>query len=451
MSSESRPPVRGDGLARGLAWGLAAAGLALLGVVVWTGVAEPSPRGDERPGPPGVEAPTASDAPVEARAGSSAGTGPAEVALASSAIVGQVVEREVGPLSEGRLEVACVGAGRLADIGLDEAGRFALPACAEGPSCVRLVHPGADQPIAWELEGPRAGVELEAVAAAALTGVVRSPDGERVADARVYVTRAESGAESGADGLSPASVWSARTDADGEFGLALPGERPCDRCDGPEASGCRFGEPALDGVRVLASASGHAAVEVTLASLPSAPLVLTLAAPGPALTGQVLDPDDVPFDARTRVLARSLARPLEQHAAVVGEDGRFELPALGEGAYALRAIRDERELARAEGRSGERVALRSELDASGDRLTITLVDSDGESAVGIRVDGGPFAAAITDADGVVDASAVLPGEYRLRVRRGGCEAIQAVITLERADGDTRAAGWRRRVQAPEDC
>jgi hypothetical protein len=344
----------------------------------------------------------------------------------------RIVEPSIGPLSEGRIEVHCTGSAGHAAV-LLENGEFEALACDSGPSCVRLIHPSLQQPHAWELDAG-AVVELEAEVAPRLSGTVVGPEYESVPAADVLVHR----------GTTRVAVG---TDDAGEFAVAWPRLRPCDRCDvgNPEAR-CQAGPPESDRgtVRVFVSAPGlaPAEIELDLDGEPSVEIVLSAAAP--ALVGRVLGADGEPFD-RTVVFASNLARDYEQHVTQVDAEGRFEFASLAEGEYSLRAIRDERELATlAVARPGEQVELRSDQSAPGSAVTVEIVDADGEPVSGARVDGGPWRAALSDADGRVEASAVLPGSYTVRVRADGCAPVRETIVVA-----PEQARWL--VRLPANC
>jgi hypothetical protein len=198
-------------------------------------------------------------------------------------------------------------------------------------------------------------------------------------------------------------------------------------------------------VRVLALAPGFAPQELELA-LRADEVEIVLSAAAPALTGHVVGHDGTPFD-RTRVLAINRARDDEQHATEADARGRFSFDDLADAEYSLRAIRDERELATIPlARPGDEVELRSDLSAQGSALTLEIVDAEGEPIAGARIDGGPWRAALSDAQGRVEASAVLPGIYTVRVRAADCGPVREAITLEPS-----TAAWLHRVQLPENC
>lgn len=352
---------------------------------------------------------------------------------AAATIRARIIDASTGPLSEGRVELRCIDTATRASESIDEDGHFEALACSEGPTCVRLVHPSVEQPRAWELE-PGATVELETQPAPQLLGTILSPDREPIPNAELLVQQ----------GGAHMAITS---DVAGEFAIAFPRLRPCDRCDPTEGEPhCRTDPttpPAT--ARVLASAPGFAPheQELTLAD-PSQELVLS--APAPAITGRVLGLDDEPFD-RTRVLAINRARAHEQHATQADAQGRFAFEQLAAAEYSLRAIRDERELATlALARPGDEVELRADTSARGSSLTVEIVDADGAPIAGARIDGGPWRAALSDARGRVQASAVLPGSYTVRVRATDCAPVREAITLEPSE-----TAWLRRVQLPDSC
>jgi hypothetical protein len=361
-----------------------------------------------------------------ARASPSSGSAPATIRA-------QIIDASTGPLSEGRVELRCSDSATRLSAAIDEDGHFEAPACSEDPTCVRLVHPSVEQPRAWELE-PGATVELETEPAPQLLGTILSPDREPIPNAELLVQQ----------GGGTIAITS---DAAGEFAIAFPRLRPCDRCDqNPGEPHCRADPttpPAT--ARVLASAPGFAPheQELTLAD-PSQELILT--APAPAITGRVLGPDGEPFD-RTRVLATNRARAHEQHATEVDARGRFAFEQLAAAEYSLRAIRDERELATlALARPGDDIELRADTSARASALTVEIVDADGDPIAGARIDGGPWRAALSDARGRVEATAVLPGSYTVRVRATDCAPVREAITLEPSE-----TAWLRRVQLPDSC
>ncbi|HVI01619.1 MAG TPA: carboxypeptidase-like regulatory domain-containing protein [Enhygromyxa sp.] len=408
----------------GLRWLAAIGVLAVIGVAVWSRAPERSrERAERRELERASTSRWASD------------RGGLERSLPNSNVApirGRILDPSAGPLTEGRVEVRCTGSGFLAAAAIDEEGRFEAPSCSEGPTCVRLIHPGVEQPRAWELNAG-AAVELEAGPAPQLAGTIVGPDGEAVSGAELLVQH----------GTARMVITS---DAAGEFAAAFPRVRPCDRCD-LDPSNCRPepSAPEHERARVLASASGLAPREIEVA-LDDEPVEIALASAAPPITGRVLGSNGEPFD-RTRVLASNRARAYEQHATEVDAHGRFEFAHLAPAEYSLRAIRDERELATVTlARPGDEVELRSDLSARGSALTLEIVDADGQPIVGARIDGGPWRAAISDAEGRVEASAVLPGSYTVRVRAADCAPVREPITLEAS-----ASAWVRRVQLSADC
>jgi hypothetical protein len=409
---------------RRLSWLLALFGVLTAAVVVWWSF-EP-PRSRVR-----VSAQSEPRSALERTIERAGGSWRPSVAAASR-IHARIVDPETGPLSEGRVEVHCTGSADSVAAAIVE-GEFEVPACESGPSCVRLIHPSLHQPRAWELDAG-ANVELEAEPAPRLLGTVVGPEGEPVSGAEVLVHR----------GTAPMAVG---TDAAGEFAIAWPRVRPCDRCDvGDVEAQCEV-EPSVSDpprVHVLASAPGLAPAAVELALDHDTSVEIVLPPPAPALVGRVLGVDGEPFD-RTRVLASNRARDYEQHATEADAEGRFAFTSLGEGEYSLRAIRDERELATlARARPGEDVELRSDQSARGSAVTVEIVDAADDPVPGARVDGGPWRAAISDADGRVEASAVLPGSYTVRVRADDCAPVRETIVVapDRAE-------WL--VRLPENC
>lgn len=385
--------------------------------------------------------------------GPGAGVGPvageAAAAQPSAGLIrGQIIDPVSGPLTEGRIELHCSG-GFLAATAVEQEGTFEGPACAEGTTCVRLIHPGVEQPRAWELE-PNTPVQLQAQPAPSVSGVVVDAGGDPVAGAELLVRR----------GAAQITIG---TDAAGEFAVAIPRLRPCDRCEpsfepntkldcrGPNTAGER------GPVRVLAMAPGHAPVETELELAGGLgvgvgegggePVRLVLPPAAPAITGVVRGRDGAPFDARTRVLATNIEREYEQHAAPVDARGQFRFGGLAPAEYSLRAVRDGREIAElALARPGDELELRSDLSAQGSTLTVEVVDADGAPVVGARIDGGPLRAAFTDINGEVEVAEVLPGNYTLRIRASDCAVIREAVELAADRGP-----WLHTVRVPANC
>jgi hypothetical protein len=364
-------------------------------------------------------------------------TQPAPPSFATPWLAGRIVDLDSGPLLEGRVALHCEDGSRRASAAIDEEGEFVGPACPSGPTCVRLIHPGFEQPQAWELP-PGSKTELEVSAAPGLSGTIVGSDGAPVPGASLLIRR-------GATSITTSS------DAAGEFAVALPRQRPCDRCD-LDASRCRSQTAAEDHDHdhdhavLLAWADAHAPTQFDLPLAPE-PVELALSPAAPPLSGRVVGSDGAPFDARTRVLASNLARADEQHSAPVDERGWFSFDSLAEADYSLRAIRDEREIASlSPARPGEPVELRSVAPAQGFALIIEVLDANGDPAAGVRLDGGPLRGAISDAEGRTRATAVLPGTYTLRLRASGCAVVRETLELQAED-----APWVRQTRLPAGC
>jgi hypothetical protein len=340
-------------------------------------------------------------------------------------IGGVFVAEQEGPLTLGAVELWCESGRLAARAQLDEDGSFSAPACAT-TTCVRLRHPSFEQPIAWEL-APSERREFEVAAAPGIIGVVVSPLGVGVPDASL-VLRTDDGRRA-----------SARTDAAGEFAVAVPGLRPCDACD-LERGGPTCREPHPRGqdrdrdrlhARVLVSAPEFAPseFEVELGLEQDAVAELMLDPPAAPITGVVRGGDGALFDSRTKVLATNIDQPDQQHHAQV-DQGRFELSGLADARYRLRAVRDGRELAILDGiEPGDEVELRTEQAARGVTLLLKIVDTSEWPVDQVRVDGGPFAGAVSDEQGRVVASDVASGRYVLRLRAWDCPVVRAAVEI----------------------
>lgn len=365
--------------------------------------------------------------------------GPASAARSSPVegelVGGLLVDLERGPLASGRVDLWCELAQPHGHAAVDDDGRFVGSACP-GVTCARLVHPAFEQLGAWELE-PGVEHELEVRPALGVAGVVRSREGMPVADASLVL--------SAKDGHRVTT----HSDSVGEFAVALPGLRPCDMCDTASSRGdCLHdgGDRAVEQARLHVSAPTFAplAMEVTLGA---GPTVIELGPPAAPLVGQLLDGNGRPFGARTRVLATNLESELDRHAAAVDALGHFELRALADARYRLRAVRDGRALAHLDSaKPGDTVELRSTL-AGRVALELEVLDAAGDPLVGARVDGGPFRGAKSDARGVVEAVDVLPGAYPLRVRTGACPVVRRELEVE----DDGSAHVQATVSVPSDC
>ena len=346
----------------------------------------------------------------------------------AAAVAGRVVDGELGPLSEGRVELWCRSGGLERATSLDESGGFRAPACAEGPTCARLVHPGFVQLEPWELR-PGDDVELGVASAQRLLGRVHDSRGAAIAGATVVLRRGE-------------GLRTATSDELGSFAISLPTARPCDRCDGNSVLTCARGDRDVgEEVQLIVQAAGYgpAARELALGSEPGLdsasgsrlpPLSIELAAPAPVLRGRVLGRGGRAFDARTRVLAYSELRPDERHATRLDEDGGFALRDLGDGGYELRVVRDGLELAAtAVAATGDAIAIRSERPARAARLSLRVLGDDGRPRAGVEIAGGPFRAAVSGDDGRVSATDVLPASYQLRVRAPDCGVARVSLLV----------------------
>jgi hypothetical protein len=336
-----------------------------------------------------------------------------------------LVAAEDGPLTLGVIELWCDD-GRFAErVWIDEDGSFTASACAT-TTCVRLRHPIYEQPIAWAL-APGERRELEVSSAPRVHGVVVDPIGLAVPAASLVV-RSDDGRRVGA-----------RTDAAGAFVAALPGLRPCDSCDRERGSPvCREHAPAREGHlhgRVLVSAPAFAPAEFDVDLEAAASTELVLAPPAAPITGVVRGTDHELFELRTKILATNVALADEQHHAQI-EDGRFELRGLADARYRLRAVRDGRELAVLDNVApGAEVELRADQPARGIALQLEILDASAQPVDGVRVDGGPFTAAMSDHAGRVAAFDVGYGSYTLRVRAGDCEVVRVVVDVTPRQAD----------------
>ena len=424
-------------------WGLLGAALALMLFGVWWFLQAPTP-GDlsgDRSSAPSV-APGRAQLPGTGRE-RHAGQGP-ELAQGPAAprVGGVIIAADQGPLTLGAIELWCDDGQLAARARVDEDGSFSAPACAT-TTCVRLRHPSFEQPIAWEL-GPNERREFTVGSAPGISGVVLSPLGQGVADASLIV-RSDDGRRA-----------AARTDAAGEFTAALPRLRPCDACDLERGSPVCSEQP-LDGdgdhlaARVLVSAPefapGEFEVELELEPGAGAVAQLELEPPAAPITGVVRGADGALFDSRTKVLATNVERAEEQHHAQL-EAGQFELSGLADARYRLRAIRDGREVASLDSAApGDQVELRAEQGAGGIALQLEILDASARPVADVRVDGGPFVGAVSDAQGRVEAAEVAAGSYTLRLRAADCSAIRVVVDVTLA----RAGAMHQVLRLPSSC
>lgn len=378
MSSRARVVVAASGLA---------IGLLVVGSVLVDRRHEPdSPRASERE--------RALDEPTADRARRAEQELVRAPVPGRSQVAARVIDADDGPLAEGRVALDCPDGTSLGSAAIGEDGWFEAPACPGSPTCARLIHPGSVQPRAWQLDAGEA-VELEVDPAPRVAGTVLA-EGRPIAAARVIARRGD-------------RRWTASTDSDGGFTLALAEHSN-------DTNACEF-EPRVDDqpFAVLVLAPTHRPWTASVPAAGDDELSVTLAEPAAAMTGSLADPEGHGFD-RARVLATSRDRPDEAHANRPDDAGRFEFTELGEGVYELRAIRDGVELVRGEGEAGAEVVLVGTLPARGPTLELMVRDDQGEPMPEVRVDGGPFRASRTDEAGRVTATDVFMGVYDLRLR-----------------------------------
>lgn len=311
---------------------------------------------------------------------------------------GQVVDRDEGPLGEGSLVLACPEVGVIGRASIDDEGGFEGPACPDGPTCARLIHPGSHQREAWRLDA-EVPVELEVEPAPRIAGLVRSAAGA-VEGAEIFVRRGE-------------RRWSSRSDPEGAFMVSLGATSLADDHDP-----CTVEPEPSDPFALTILAADLRPQGASVPAGGDEQLEIMLTEPAPPLLGRLIDREGRAFT-RARVLARSHERPDEAHAITPDAAGEFALTSLGAGAYELRAIQDGVELARVEAQAGANVVMRATLAARGPTLELVVRDSETrEACMGVRVDGGPFRAARTDAQGKVEALDVLAGPVSLSLRSG---------------------------------
>lgn len=396
--------------------GLALVALAFaLATAVWFGMrggSDDRPRGSA--GEPDPPSRGTARAPIGPGGYRSQDPGDPAADPSTPTVAGQIVDSDGAPLTEGGVELWCVGEPRLAaSARLDDEGRFVGPSCGDS-TCVRLAHPYY---AAGQVLEPGEVATISARANPRLAGVVVSPTGDPVGDAWVSLR----------GGLARGR---GHTDTDGAFELPLGQPRVCDPCDA-EPVGCVAENTVVPEVEITVQAPGfgplHTAVGWAVI-VERAEIELRLPAPTPALAGEVLDADGRPFVGRTRVLARSHDYPDEVHAAAVDDRGRFTLGELGSGTYGLRAVRDGLELATGDAQAGDALTLRSDRRPTVESLTISVEDGAGRPIAGVQVFGGPFSGAITDREGEVQGEDVVPETYRLRLLAEGCPVETIEIT-----------------------
>ncbi|MFO0635652.1 MAG: carboxypeptidase-like regulatory domain-containing protein [Nannocystaceae bacterium] len=257
---------------------------------------------------------------------------------------------------------------------------------------------------------------------------------------------------------------STTTDGDGVFSIARIERPPCDPCT-EATQGCDDAPLRLhDRVWLAVNAEGFAPARVAVELAETGDVEvepIRMVGAAEVLSGTVVDPRGAAYP-RAEVYARPSdtghdAPVLEQHHAdVQGESFAFE--SLGPGPYELRVLQDGVELARRSGvRPGDDVALRGDRLADGPDVEV-LITRDGVPQAGVRVDGGPFRGASTDARGRARAQQAMPGDYILRVRfgiaHGRARAARRARTPPppaqryRAAAQRRAGGERARARRP---
>jgi len=371
----------------------------------------------------------------ESADGSAHGVGARTNDPAHLRVLGRIVDDDGEPLEGGSITLSCLVDDAVVPIAggtvtIEEDGAFEAPGCA-GTICAVLDHPAAIAAEPWVLEVGRAAV-LRATTLPRLWGVVEDASGEPIVAASVrLVPPADAGDDPAA---LPVVTSSTTTDGDGFWSVALVERPPCDPCR--EAIGA-CAEPTLvvhERLEIHARAPGHAPAQVELdlstprGRAPEDPVRVRLGPPAAALHGTLVDPEGRPYP-RAQVLARSVARPGEQHTVRVEDEAAFRFAELGDGEYELRAIQDGTELVPwTPAAPGDLVALAGDRRANGPDVIVVVTDG-GRPAAHVRVDGGPFRDASTDMQGQVRATRVLPGALRLRLRRGGRRAIVRTIDV----------------------
>lgn len=390
--------------------GLAAAAV-VVAAAVWIVLGAPGAG-------PGAAGAAAADRQAD---GSSAAGGVAarEISSARDRVAGRVVDEDGVAVTDGSVALACLESdppGRPVPGGvveLDAEGRFEGPGC-RGPVCVELMHGSLIRAEPWSVH-PGGPVELSARALSRLEGTVLDPSGAPVASAQITMVAPPDDEDPTA--LPPFTSRNASTDADGRFSFARLERPPCDAC--AEAAGrCQGGAPpelpTYSRMLVVVRADGFRIAERPVDVSADEALEIRLEAAAAPIRGRLQDPDGRPYP-RARVLARSLVRPYEQHAAEPAGLA-FRLTGLSDGDYALRAVQDGIELAEASPiAAGHDVVLEGSAPADGPELIVEVRDRDRRPLAGARVDGGPFTGARSDASGRVRATAVIPGRYTLRV------------------------------------
>ncbi len=360
---------------------------------------------------------------------------------ASRRVLGQVVDEFGEPVDDGRISLRCLVEDEVvaiprSSVALDDEGRFAAPGCF-GVICAELHHPALRPAEPWVLRIGEPTV-LQAVGLARLHGEVVDRGGAPIAGARVSL---RPGDDADPEGMMPTVSRSTTTDADGQWSIALVERAPCDPCT-EVSGGCDDSVlPLHDHVWVVASAEGFAPAQLELELTPGldreAP-ALRLGAPADTLSGRLIGADGHTYP-RAHVIARPTEAGedgvvLEQHEADVQGDS-FAFESLGAGPYDLRVLQDGVEIATASAvRPGDDVELVGQTPAAGPDVEVRVLLA-GVPAPGVRVDGGPFRGAVTDAQGRVRVEQAMPGDYVLRVRRSGSPSVTHPLHVDATHHD----------------
>jgi hypothetical protein len=347
----------------------------------------------------------------------------------------RIVDLEGDPVEEGTVTLECLPkneelapiAGGMVRVG--EGGWFVGPAC-KGTVCAELRHTSMVRAEPWVLE-PGVETVLRARELARLEGEVVDPDGAPVAGARLVLVPVPGEADPAA--LPPFVSKTATTDAEGTFVFFRIERPPCNPCrEAVDRCGADPVDALLtyDEMLLTARAPGYRMTEV-LVRVDQADdgelMRIELLRPASRILGRLVDGAGNPY-ARASVLARSTERPHEIHSARVS-GGSFDFGELGDGAYRLRAVQDGVELAVVERASpGDRVEMRGRHSATGPDVRVEIVEK-GRPVPGLTVDGGPFAGAETDSQGLVVARRVVPHQYVLRVRGPGRGASSHPVSV----------------------